>query len=133
MQVTIVPSSQPGQLSQLFTSYVVNGRVAIDAGCLDGVGGIEDMSRIKHVFLTHSHLDHIATLAPFLDAVYDGSGDCVQVYGNAHVLECLRKDIFNNRVYPDFLHISTFRPPYLVLHEVTPGVAVTPRCFAVLK
>ncbi len=124
MHVTIVPSSQPGQLSQLFTSYVVNGRVAIDAGCLDGVGSVEDMGRIKHVFLTHSHLDHVATLGPFLDAVYDGSGDCVQIYGNAHTLDCLRKDIFNNRLYPDFLHISTFRPPYLVLHEVMPGVAV---------
>ena len=124
MQVTIVPSSQPGQASQLFTSYVIDGRVAIDAGCLDGVGSVEDMGRIKHVFLTHSHLDHVATLGPFLDAVYDGSGDCVQIYGNAHTLECLRKDIFNNRLYPDFLHISTFRPPYLVLHELTPGVAV---------
>ena len=46
MKVTIVPSSQPGQLSQLFTSYVVDGRVAIDAGCLDGVGSIDDMCRI---------------------------------------------------------------------------------------
>ena len=124
MQVTIVPSSQPGQLSQLFTSYVIDGRVAIDAGCLDGVGSVEDMGRIKHVFLTHSHLDHVATLGPFLDAVYDGSGDGVQIYGNPHTLECLRKDIFNNRLYPDFLHISTFRPPYLVLHELVPGVAV---------
>jgi ribonuclease BN (tRNA processing enzyme) len=40
------------------------------------------------------------------------------------VLDCLRRDVFNNRLYPDFLHISTFRPPYLKLCELTPGKTV---------
>jgi ribonuclease BN (tRNA processing enzyme) len=48
----------------------------------------------------------------------------VTVYGNAHVLDCLRRDVFNNRLYPDFLEISTFRPPYLKLCELTSGQAV---------
>lgn len=123
MRVTLVPSAPPG-MPQLFTSYVLDDVVAIDAGCLDHVGDLETMGRIKHVFLTHSHLDHVASLPPFLDAVYDGSGDGVVVHGNAHVLDCLRKDVFNNRLFPDFLHISTFRPPYLKLNELTPGQPV---------
>lgn len=123
MRVTIVPSASPG-MPQLFTSFVVDDTVAIDAGCLDRVGDLDSMGRIKHVFLTHSHLDHLASLPPFLDAVYDGSGDCVVVHGNAHVLDCLRRDIFNNRLFPDFVQISTFRPPYLQLHELTAGQAV---------
>jgi ribonuclease BN (tRNA processing enzyme) len=124
MQVTIVPASAPGQAMQLFTTYVVNGTVAVDAGSLGMVGSLAEMSRIRHVLITHSHLDHIAALGPFLDAVYDGSGDCVVVHGNAHALECLKTDIFNNRVYPDFLKISTFRPPYLKFNELKSGQAV---------
>jgi ribonuclease BN (tRNA processing enzyme) len=123
MRVTFVPSAPPG-LPQLFTSFVVDGAVAIDAGCLDRAGNLDALGRIKHVFLTHAHLDHLASLPPFLDAVYDGSGDCVVVYGNAHVLDCLRRDVFNNRLFPDFLHISTFRPPYLKLHELAGGQTV---------
>jgi ribonuclease BN (tRNA processing enzyme) len=124
MQITILPTSTTGQQSQMFTTYLINGNVAIDAGSLGLYGSIAEQSRVKHVLITHSHLDHIASLPPFLDAVYDGSGDCVTVYGNAHVLDCLRKDVFNNRVYPDFLYISTFRPPYLKLHELTSGTAI---------
>src|SRR5438128_2241413 len=108
MQVTIVPAAAAGQSMQLFTTYLVNGSVAVDAGCLGMIGSIPEMSRVRHVLLTHSHLDHTAALPPFLDAVYDGSGNCVVIHGTAHTLECLKTDIFNNRVYPDFLKISTF-------------------------
>jgi cAMP phosphodiesterase len=124
MQVTIVPSSVSGQPTQMFTTYLINGTVAIDAGSLGLFGAIAEQSLVKHIFITHSHLDHIGSLPPFIDAVYDGSGNCVQIYANAHVIDCLRKDVFNNRVYPDFFHISTFRPPYLQVHELTPGKPV---------
>ncbi len=120
MRVTLVASSGPQQ-PQLFNSFVVDDVVAIDAGCLDHVGDLAAMSRIKHVFLTHAHLDHVASLPPFLDAVYDGSGDCVVVHGHQHAIDCLKQDIFNNRLFPDFLHISTFRPPYLKLNEARNG------------
>jgi ribonuclease BN (tRNA processing enzyme) len=114
MQVTIVPSAALPQGPQPFSSLVVNGVLAIDAGCLHSAGTIDDLRRIKHIFITHSHLDHVASLPPFLDAVH----------GNAHVLDCLRKDVFNNRLYPDFLHISTIRPPYLKLNELVSGQMV---------
>src|SRR3954463_11787323 len=118
MQVTIVPASTSGQPLQLFTTYLVDEAVAIDAGSLGLYGTLEQQGRVKHIFLTHAHLDHVASLAPYLDAVYDGSGDCPVIHGLAHTLDSLKSDIFNNRLYPDFLHISTFRPPYLKLSEV---------------
>lgn len=124
MRVTLVPSAPPEQ-PQLFSSYVINGVVAIDAGCLDRVGSLEAMTALKHIFLTHSHLDHLASLPPFLDAVYDGSGDCVTVYGSASVLECLRRDVFNNRLYPDFIQLSLTQPPFLKLRELVPGQTVS--------
>jgi ribonuclease BN (tRNA processing enzyme) len=121
MQVTIVPASSSGEPLQPLTSYLVNGTLAVDAGCLGLYGTPEQQTRVRHVLISHAHLDHVASLPPFLDAVYDGSGDCVVVHGNAHVLDTLRKDVFNNRLVPDFLHISTFRPPYLRLNELRGG------------
>jgi ribonuclease BN (tRNA processing enzyme) len=120
MRVTLVPSAPPGR-PQLFTSYLIDGAVAIDAGCLDRAGDLDALAAIKHVFLSHSHLDHVASLPPLLDVVYDGTGDCVTVYGHAHTLDCLRRDLFNDRLYPDFVRISAERPPFLKLRELTPG------------
>jgi cAMP phosphodiesterase len=124
MQVTIVPSSVSGEPMQMFTTYLINGTVAIDAGSVGLYGNIDQQARVKHVFLSHIHIDHVASLGPFVDAVYDGSGDCVTVYASAYTLDCLRKDLFNNRLYPDFFHISTFRPPYIRAVELTSGVPV---------
>lgn len=124
MQVTILPCSVSGQPLQLFTTYLINGTVAVDAGSVGLNGTLAEQARVKHILLTHSHLDHIGSLGPFLDAVYDGSGDCVVIHGLPHTLDALKTDIFNNRIYPDFLKISTFRPPYLKLNELTSGVAI---------
>ena len=48
---------------------------------------LEDQSRIKHVFLTHSHLDHTASLPIFLDNVYVAGPDCPKVYAHPATLE----------------------------------------------
>jgi len=51
------------------TSFLINDSVLIDAGTGVGDLALEEMSAIDHVFLTHSHLDHIAALPLMLDAV----------------------------------------------------------------
>jgi ribonuclease BN (tRNA processing enzyme) len=123
MRVSLVASAPPGR-PQLFTSYLLDGAVAIDAGCLDRAGDLDALAAIKHIFLSHAHLDHVAALPPLLDAVYDGSGDCPTVYGHPHTLDCLRRDVFNDRLYPDFVRLSAERPPFLKLRELTPGERV---------
>ncbi|MFO0965326.1 MAG: 3',5'-cyclic-nucleotide phosphodiesterase [Gemmataceae bacterium] len=125
MRVLAVPSSiRAPQRRQYLTSFLVNDTVAIDAGTLAYGLARRQQARIKHIFLTHTHLDHIASLPIFLDTVYDGSGDCVTIHATAAVLDCLRRDVFNNRVWPDFIAISEQAPPYLKLHEIEPRRAV---------
>jgi len=134
MRIVAVPSSirLPRQ-RQYLTSFVVNGTVAIDAGTLAYGLTRRQQSRIKHIFITHTHLDHIASLPIFLDTVYDGTGDCVTIHATAATIDCLRRDVFNNRVWPDFIAISEQVPPYLKLDEIEPrqtievdGLRLTP-------
>jgi cAMP phosphodiesterase len=123
VQVTLVPSATGGRAARLqfLTTYLLNQAVAIDAGCLGLYGSPEQQAAVKHVLLTHSHIDHLAALAPFLINTYAGDGDCPTIYGSAAVLDCLRRDLFNDRVWPDFIRVSTAQPPYLKLHELFPG------------
>ena len=49
MQITILPCSTTGQQSQMFTTYLINGNVAIDAGSLGLYGSIAEQARVKHL------------------------------------------------------------------------------------
>ncbi|RUL88355.1 MBL fold metallo-hydrolase [Tautonia sociabilis] len=109
MKITLVPSTVSGVVGdplQFGTSYVVNESLAIDAGTLGFYRGPAEQSKIKHVLISHSHADHIASLPIFVENVFEAKSDCVRIYGNSDVIECLRSDVFNDRVWPDFEKLS---------------------------
>jgi ribonuclease BN (tRNA processing enzyme) len=119
LSATIAP--RPGPDLQYASSYLVNKSIAIDAGTLGFVGSPECQSRVRHVLLTHTHLDHIATLPVFVENIYSGGPDCVTIYGSQSVLDCLQTDFFNGRVWPDFIGLSRQMPPFLRLEKFEPG------------
>jgi ribonuclease BN (tRNA processing enzyme) len=125
MKALLVPSALPVGPSQFLTTLLVNGAVAFDAGALGLYGSPADQARVRHVFLTHAHLDHVATLPIFLENVADDSADCPTVYATEPVLEVVRRDLLNDRVYPDFVRISRGGPPLVRLEAITPGTPVT--------
>ena len=92
-------------------SMIVDDSLAIDAGGI-GLLPLKCQRRIEHVVLTHSHLDHIATLPLFLDNVYEPSEKCPTIYGHAAVWDCLRDDFFNERVWPDLVRVSKEETPF---------------------
>ncbi len=127
MRVTLLPSasSQPPEPSNLYlTSYLIDGVVAIDAGALGLMQSVTEQSRVRHVFISHSHMDHIATLPLFIDNVYQSRRDCVTVYGSESVLESLRRDMFNGRVWPDYVAMSPADAPFLRLAALRSGESV---------
>lgn len=129
MKVTLLRSAletPSGEDYQYLTSYVINNCLAIDAGCLGLVGSPQRQSAIRDVLLTHSHLDHIASLPVFLENVYDGRSDCVTIHASRPVHDCLQRDVFNGRVWPDFIAISQRDPQarFLKLATLDAGRAV---------
>jgi cAMP phosphodiesterase len=126
VQVTLVPSSVDARhpQQQFLTTYLVGDAVAVDAGSLGLYGTPAEQARVKHLFLSHSHIDHLASLPAFVTNAYTGDGDCVTVYGSEAVLDCLRRDLFNDRLWPDFLRLSEEGPPYLRLRQLHPGQPV---------
>lgn len=127
MKVTLLRSAfsvDEGVENQFLTSYLVNESVAIDAGCVGLMGETQRQSLVKHIFLSHTHLDHIASLPIFVENAYEAKRDCVIVYGSQAVLDCLRSDIFNNRVWPDFIALSSEEAPFLKLAKIEAGQTV---------
>ena len=134
MKITLVESSVGhGPRQQILASYIVNDSIVIDAGSIGFVSPLDVQKQVKHVFISHSHTDHLASLPIFIDNVYAPGPECPIVYGNADVLDCLQKHVFNERIWPDMIRLSLEETPFLKLEEIhtettveVDGVRITP-------
>lgn len=95
------------------TSLLVDEDILVDAGTGVGDLTLEQMSAIDHVFLTHSHLDHVACLPLLLDAVLGKRERPVTVHALPETITSLKAHIFNGQIWPDFNRIPTPDQPLL--------------------
>ena len=74
MQVRVLGCSGSIAAGSRTTAFLIGDDTLIDAGT--GVGDLtrEDMLRIHDVFLTHSHLDHVACLPLMVDTIAAAGG-----------------------------------------------------------
>ncbi len=121
MNVSLIATAAAGAGRQILTSYLINDRLAVDAGSVGLLVPVQAQMRVRDIIITHSHLDHVASLPVFLDNVYTGTADAVTVHGTAPVLESLQCDFFNGRVWPDYVGLSRSEAPFLRLSELEPG------------
>ncbi len=134
MRVRQLGSSLGGSdARQFLTTFLINDAVAIDAGCLGLLAPVELQQGVQHVFLSHSHLDHVATLPLFLDNVYAPGSKGPQIYAGPDVWACLRQDMLNERLWPDLERIADQDGRYYSAVELvseTPisvaGLTITP-------
>jgi ribonuclease BN (tRNA processing enzyme) len=126
VKITLLPSSLGADADwslQYLTSFLIDDALAIDAGCLGFFRTAREQARIKHVLLSHSHMDHIASLPIFLENVYGGPS-VVTVHASEWVLNCLQSDLFNDRIWPDFIGLSRKGEALLNTAVLTPLVPV---------
>src|SRR5947209_14460913 len=121
MKVTLLPSALGAGPLQYLTTLLVNDNVALDAGSLGLVGTPAEQARVGHVFLTHAHIDHVGGLPIYLENVSDDSAICPVVYAPQPVLDMVRRDVLNDRLFPDFVRISCDGPLLVKLEPITPG------------
>lgn len=106
------------------TSFLLDADVLIDAGTGVGDLSLAEMRQIDHVFLTHSHLDHIAALPLMVDAIAAQRTHPIEVHALAGTLDALRAHVFNNVIWPDFTKIPSETMPFVRFHEIAVGTPV---------
>src|ERR1035437_4004974 len=87
------------------TSMLVDNDILIDAGTGVADLSLSELSLIDHVFVTHSHLDHIVTIPFIVDTVGGMRAKPLTVYAIPATIEILRNHIFNWIIWPDFTRI----------------------------
>lgn len=103
------------------TTLLLNDEVLIDAGTGVGDLPLASMLLVEHVFLTHSHMDHIASIPMLLDSVFDRIDTPVVIHGLPETLQALQAHIFNNIIWPDFSVLPSPRNPVMRYQVMAPG------------
>ncbi|WP_428309128.1 3',5'-cyclic-nucleotide phosphodiesterase [Hydrocarboniphaga sp.] len=107
------------------TSLLIDDRILIDAGSGVGDLSLAEMSAIKQIYLTHSHLDHICGLAFMADNLFDLVEDPIVVHALPATIAALRAHIFNWVIWPDFTELPDKQNPIMSFKPVEPLVAET--------
>lgn len=125
MKLTVLGCSGGiGRHAEHTTALLLDDDVLIDAGTGLSTLDLAQLARIDHVFLTHSHLDHIAFLPLMLDAAGPLRDRPVTVHATVDTLEALRKHIFNWTIWPDFTEIPSRARPCLAFRAIGVGQPV---------
>ena len=88
------------------TSMLVDHDILIDAGTGLTELTLAEMAMIEHIFITHSHLDHLAALPLMIDSVADMHDRPITLYATDATLEIIQNHIFNWAIWPDFSEIA---------------------------
>lgn len=103
------------------TSILLDQDVLIDAGTGVGDLSIDELSLIDHVFVTHSHLDHVTSIPFLVDTVGWRRDKPITVHAIEPTLEILRQHLFNWKLWPDFTQIPDAKKPFLRYQAVALG------------
>ena len=125
MKITILGCSGGIGSGRHTTCLLVDDDVLIDAGTGITTLTLAQLARIDHLFITHSHLDHVAGLPLLLDSVGDQREMPLVVYALPEVLEVLSTHLFNWKLWPDFRVIPNETAPWLRFEPLPLGASIT--------
>ncbi len=101
------------------TCFLIDERITIDAGAVCRSLDLDAQTRIDHMLISHSHMDHVKDLALMADQVIGRRQTPITLHCGPETAETLRSSYFNNYLWPDFTRIPTPDAPVMkiVTHE----------------
>lgn len=125
MKLTVLGCSGGIGSGRQTTCFLLDDDILIDAGTGITTLSLEQLAKIDHIFLTHSHLDHVLGLPLLLDAVGDRRAKPVIVHALPDTLEILSEHLFNWKLWPDFREIPNAGNPWMRFQSLPLGSTVT--------
>lgn len=121
MRIRVLGSSGGIGQGHKTTSFLLDDDVLFDAGTGLGELTLTEMLKIRAVFLTHSHLDHISHLSFLLDTVFSHLQHPIQVYAQQETIRTIKEHVFNWSVWPDFSVLPDAKKPVVIFHAMEAG------------
>lgn len=106
------------------TSLLIDNDILVDAGTGVGDVSLAELTLIDHIFLTHSHLDHVCSIPFLVDTAGGMRNKPLTVHAIEPTLEMLRNHVFNWSIWPDFTQIPTPTKPWMRYEAIQLGETV---------
>jgi ribonuclease BN (tRNA processing enzyme) len=106
------------------TSMLLDRDVLIDAGTGVGDLSVAELTQIDHIFVTHSHMDHVTSIPFLIDTVGWMREKPITLYATRETLAILHEHLFNWKLWPDFAQIPDPSRPVLRYQAIEVGVPV---------
>jgi ribonuclease BN (tRNA processing enzyme) len=106
-------------------SFLLNEKILFDTGSLTNFLDIKGQRKIKYIFITHSHLDHILGI-PFLadNLIFAKKRHRVNILSIPPVIKTIRKSLLDGAIWPDFTIIPNTHEAILNLAELKSGHSI---------
>jgi ribonuclease BN (tRNA processing enzyme) len=134
MQIRVLGCSGSIASGSRTTAFLIDDDVLVDAGTGVGDLSLDELARINHIFVTHSHLDHIVSIGLLADSVsrrrHARQHPAVVVHALPETIAALQTHVFNGVIWPDFTRLPDANQPVLrfsplavgqVVHVAAPG------------
>lgn len=95
------------------TCFLVDERLAVDAGALTGSLSLDELTRVDDILLTHSHFDHVKDVPLLADLMVGQRKTPIRIHASRGCARTLRESIFNGELWPDFTRIPDARNPVI--------------------
>lgn len=113
------------------TAFLLNDSMLLDAGTISAALSLREQGRIRHILVSHSHLDHIKGIPILADNVYGRKRESITLLSTAGILRHLKAHLFNNVIWPDFTMIPVPDHSVFRLRALAPGRAARVGAFSV--
>ncbi|GAB4412276.1 MAG: 3',5'-cyclic-nucleotide phosphodiesterase [Thermodesulfovibrionales bacterium] len=114
MKIRVLGASGSEMPGYNLPAFLIDDRILMDAGTIGLALNDDEQWRIKHILLTHAHIDHIKGIPFFLDnLIVRNKKHTVTIISGREVLEDIKRNVFNDRIWPDFTKIPSAEEPVL--------------------
>src|SRR5687768_985922 len=109
MRLRVLGAYGASDATHNLTGYLIDDRIAVDAGTLTSKLSLAQQSKIEAVYLTHAHADHIRDLPHLMHNRFNQNTQPfvpLTIVASEEVMENLQKHVFNGEVWPDFAQFT---------------------------
>ncbi|ANB02316.1 3',5'-cyclic-nucleotide phosphodiesterase [Ectothiorhodospira sp. BSL-9] len=101
------------------SALLVDDDILIDCGTGVADLSLETMARLRHVFITHTHLDHIACLPLLVDTLFSRlQSRPLVIHTRSDCMRIIHHHIFNWQIWPDFFELPERERPVVRFQEM---------------
>lgn len=100
------------------TAFLINDSLLLDAGTVTEALDDERLKDIKHVLISHTHIDHLKGLFSLVDELVMMGNYSFELISTADILASITDNLFNDLIWPDFTAIPSERKAIMKFREI---------------